>query len=251
MPTKPPITQDSWSSVSDRANTLVRTRSGTSRWISASSDSLPSDWLMPAIEPERSSPDQARRTAPRRSTATASAIRRRPRSTSGVAVLQHRADRGAERAAEAGRRRSPGRAAGSCVSSQPGSGCSRSRNAMNIVRKPDRKRRPALQRSAVTTTGVMPTLRDRVPRRSSPGMPTWLLALGRVDPRRQQDGQDRAADEDQGARSAATTPARSARAAAAIGAEIAAPAMPASEIRELALTSVRPRGSAVAPRRLG
>ena len=37
--------------------------------------------------------------------------------------------------------------------SQPGSGCCRSRNAMNIVRKPESIRSPALQRSANTTSG--------------------------------------------------------------------------------------------------
>ena len=40
MPMKPPITQDSWSSVSERAKAEVRCRSGTSRCTSASSESL-------------------------------------------------------------------------------------------------------------------------------------------------------------------------------------------------------------------
>ena len=34
---------------------------------------------------------------------------------------------------------------------------------MKIVMKPDSRRSPALQRSAITTTGVMPTCASRVP----------------------------------------------------------------------------------------
>ena len=48
MPIAPPTTQDSCSSVSDRANAEVRTASGTSRCTMASSDSLPSDCARPA-----------------------------------------------------------------------------------------------------------------------------------------------------------------------------------------------------------
>ena len=51
MPTKPPITQASWSVVSLRAKALVRTRSGTSRWIVESSDSLARHWASPAVKP--------------------------------------------------------------------------------------------------------------------------------------------------------------------------------------------------------
>ena len=53
MPTNPPITHASWSVVSLRAKALVRTRSGTSRWIVESSDSLASDWAKPAVRPSR------------------------------------------------------------------------------------------------------------------------------------------------------------------------------------------------------
>ncbi len=53
MPMKPPSTQDSCSSVSERAKVLARVCSGTSRWISESSDSLPSDWANPAVSPSR------------------------------------------------------------------------------------------------------------------------------------------------------------------------------------------------------
>ena len=55
MPTKPPITQASWSVVSLRANALACTRSGTSRWIVESSDSLASDWASPAVRPSSAS----------------------------------------------------------------------------------------------------------------------------------------------------------------------------------------------------
>ena len=48
MPMPPPTTQDSCSTVSDRANADVRTASGTSRCTMASSESLPSDWASPA-----------------------------------------------------------------------------------------------------------------------------------------------------------------------------------------------------------
>ena len=48
MPIAPPTTHDSCSSVSDRANAEVRTASATSRWMIASSDSLPSDCARPA-----------------------------------------------------------------------------------------------------------------------------------------------------------------------------------------------------------
>ena len=51
MPHPPPITQASCSTVSDRANTDVRTVSGTSRWIIASSESLPSELQSPATNP--------------------------------------------------------------------------------------------------------------------------------------------------------------------------------------------------------
>lgn len=48
MPIAPPTTQDIWSSVSERAKADVRTSSGTSRWIIASSDSFDSAWVNPA-----------------------------------------------------------------------------------------------------------------------------------------------------------------------------------------------------------
>ena len=51
MPMNPPITQDSWSSVSERAKAEVRWRSGTSRWMVASSESLPIAWATPAVRP--------------------------------------------------------------------------------------------------------------------------------------------------------------------------------------------------------
>ena len=53
MPMKPPTTQDSWSSVSERAKVPAWRRSGMALWISASSDSLPSDWASPAVSPSR------------------------------------------------------------------------------------------------------------------------------------------------------------------------------------------------------
>ena len=43
MPTAPPATQPSWLTVSERAKVEVRTTSGTSRWMTASSASLPRD----------------------------------------------------------------------------------------------------------------------------------------------------------------------------------------------------------------
>ena len=55
MPTKPPITHASWSVVSLRAKALVRTRSGTSRWIVESSDSLARDCARPAVRPSSAS----------------------------------------------------------------------------------------------------------------------------------------------------------------------------------------------------
>src|SRR5215203_6737335 len=42
MPKAPPITQASCSNVSDRANAEARRLSGTSRWMIASSETLPS-----------------------------------------------------------------------------------------------------------------------------------------------------------------------------------------------------------------
>jgi hypothetical protein len=53
MPQPPPITQESWRTVSERAKTDVRTVSGTSRWIIASRDSLPSELHRPATRPSR------------------------------------------------------------------------------------------------------------------------------------------------------------------------------------------------------
>ncbi len=50
---KPPTTQHSWSSVSDRANVPARRRSGISRWISASSESLPERLGEPGGETEQ------------------------------------------------------------------------------------------------------------------------------------------------------------------------------------------------------
>ena len=55
MPTNPPTTQATWSIVSERANALVCTRSGTYRWIVESSDSLDSDWASPAVRPSSAS----------------------------------------------------------------------------------------------------------------------------------------------------------------------------------------------------
>jgi hypothetical protein len=55
MPTNPPITHASWSVVSLRAKALVRTRSGTSRWIVESSDSFARDCARPAVSPSRAS----------------------------------------------------------------------------------------------------------------------------------------------------------------------------------------------------
>ena len=51
IPRKPPITQASWRVVSERAKALAWTRSGTSRWMVESSDSLARDWASPAVTP--------------------------------------------------------------------------------------------------------------------------------------------------------------------------------------------------------
>ena len=56
MPMKPPTTQESWSRVSDFAKVPARRRSGISRWISASSDSLPRDWAQPGGEVPAATP---------------------------------------------------------------------------------------------------------------------------------------------------------------------------------------------------
>ena len=53
MPTKPPITHASCRVVSLRAKALVRTRSGTSRWIVESSESLARHCASPATKPSR------------------------------------------------------------------------------------------------------------------------------------------------------------------------------------------------------
>ena len=51
MPMPPPITQESWSRVSERAKAEVRLRSGTSRWMVASREILPIACAMPAVRP--------------------------------------------------------------------------------------------------------------------------------------------------------------------------------------------------------
>ena len=55
IPTNPPMTQASWSVVSERANAEACTRSRTSRWIVESSDSFASDWARPAVRPSSTS----------------------------------------------------------------------------------------------------------------------------------------------------------------------------------------------------
>ena len=55
MPTKPPITHASCSVVSLRAKAGCCTRSGTSRWIVESSDSLARHWASPAVKPSTTS----------------------------------------------------------------------------------------------------------------------------------------------------------------------------------------------------
>ena len=101
--------------------------------------------------------------------------------------------------------------------SQPGSGCCRSRKAMNIVRNPESIRSPALQRSANTTSGGTrnffrsPDRRDRE------------LARRGVGPRGEQHREDRRAGEDD--ERVAQRPLRpeASRPAPANGAEITAP----------------------------
>ena len=55
MPRKPPSTHASCNVVSESANALDCTRSGTSRWMVASSASFASAWASPAVIPSRAS----------------------------------------------------------------------------------------------------------------------------------------------------------------------------------------------------
>ena len=106
------------------------------------------------------------------------------------------------------------------------------------------QREEARQQRAAPRCSAGRGRRWRHPRpRASPRRLARSSPAGVVDPRGQQDRQDRAADEDQRTRSAATSPGRPATRGTASGAESAAPAMPASEIREFALTSPRSGGT--------
>ena len=214
-------------------------RAGWSRRATA----WPAHWASPAVRP---SSDQ-RRPARRRAAASSAAATSASRAT-------HHGDRGVDPLAAASRAPMPmvlpSPAAPITSAEQElarvlpaGIGCSRSRNAMNIVRNPDSSRGPQLARSAKATAaghcrsaGVAPAVGAVAAaaadallalRWSRPAAGSRIARIGghRRRPR---------------TRSAATTAARTSRPAPASGAETATPTTPASEIRALALTRVRP-----------
>ena len=177
MPMKPPTTQDSWSSVSERANVPARCRSGTSRWISASSDSLPSDWASAGGEAEQRRRWAARRTAATTTATAASASSATTTVTCGRDPAQHRAEPDADGAAEAGRADHQRRAAASGVSSQPGNGSvAQQERHEHRQEAADSSRSPALQRSATTTPRGTPGRCGRAAQRATGGSPRRRLS---------------------------------------------------------------------------
>ena len=117
---------------------------------------------------------------------------------------------------------------------------------MNIVRKPESQRGPQLARSAkATAPGIrMPRRRPRRGGLRRAGISTSVALAGAgVDPRRAAGSPRRWRARTPRTRSAATTPARHRRQRRRSAPRRAAPTMPASEMRALALTRVRPSGS--------
>ena len=119
---------------------------------------------------------------------------------------------------------------------------------MNIVRKPESQRGPQL---AAQREGH----RARDPHPRATLAPSWPSRMSRPGPRRRRSRPARAAGSPgwwpartARTRSAATTPRRTTRRQPGERRRDAAPTMPASEMRALTLTRVRPRGAAGAPR---
>ena len=198
MPMPPPTTQAICSSVSDRAKAEVRTSSGTSRWISASSDSLRQRLRETGHRGQRAPPvtdaEEDRGHHGRRASAHG----------------QHRRDddlraaglQPAPRAPCPARCRRPPRRRPCPATprrSGPPSGCSRSRKARKKIRKPDRPRSAALRLQRVQhgrADAQQPRLAHRRPGRlgdasSSADSRAFVLALRRVDLRRQRERQER------------------------------------------------------------
>ena len=243
MPTKPPITQASWSVVSLRAKALVRTRSGTSRWIVESSDSLARHCASPATKPSTTSGEQAVEQGAERSPRRPGQQRQDHRELR-VHPLQQRADGDADEVAEAGRADDDGeqelrRVTADRVLAQQERHEEReearepARAAVGPERERHRRRGSAPCRGPARVRrppGSRPTGSRCRPRRAS-SRRGWGSRIARTVARRRPR-----------TRSAATTPARPIAASAAIGAETATPTIPASEIRALALTRVQAFG---------
>ena len=220
MPMKPPTTQDSWSSVSERANVPARRALGDLALDQRVERQLAQRLGEPGGEPEqhrgrqpvehaRPRPPPRRRPAASTTTVTCGLIRRSTEPSAMPMVLPRPAD--ADHQAEQQRRlvlpagerlvaqqerhehrQEPAQ------QPQPGVGAQRDHDAVRQRRTPAPSAGPA-------------------PRATS------VLAGGAVHPGRQQDRQDGARRRTPGTRSAATTAARTSRPPTASGAEIAAP----------------------------